>query len=86
MLALLADQIRVQIRKALSINNGDEPVTCSIGAVFYAPQAGPPVRSEMLIREADRCMDEAHRKGGDQTILSSLEGGRWVAQSTTISV
>lgn len=86
MLALLADQIRVQIRTGLTINNGDEPVTCSIGAVFYAPQSGPPVRSEMLIREADRCMDEAHRKGGDRTILSSLEGGRWVAQSTTISV
>ncbi|MFN9718418.1 MAG: HDOD domain-containing protein [Planctomycetota bacterium] len=86
MLALLAEQLRLQLHTGLSVSNTDGPVTCSVGVVYYAPQSGAPIEADMLIREAYHCMQEAHRKGGNQTILSSLENGRWVAQPTTINV
>jgi diguanylate cyclase (GGDEF)-like protein len=86
MLTMLADQIRMHVSKAFSSDDAGDPVTCSIGAVFYTPQTGTSVRSEILIREAHRSRDEAHRQGGDRMVLSSLEGGRWVAQATTAGV
>jgi PleD family two-component response regulator len=47
-------------------------------------QAGQVLKPGMLVREADKAMYDAKKKGGDQTILSSLESGKWVSQSLAV--
>ncbi len=85
MLTLIADQIRSKIRSELSAIDSDRKVTCSIGAAYYAPHSGKPYRPDALIREADKAMSEARRKGGDCTVLSSLESGKWVSQPLVLT-
>ncbi len=86
MLTLISDQIRSHIRSELSTAEPAHNITCSIGAAYYVPQKGSSVRPDMLIKEADRAMYEAKRKGGDRTVLSSLEAGKWVAHSVAATV
>ena len=77
---VVCDQIRARIRSELSTSDPARKITCSIGAAYYTPQAGNPVRAESLIREADKSVSAARRKGGDQVVLTSLEGGKWTTQ------
>lgn len=77
MLTMVCDQIRVRIRSELTTTDPSRQITCSIGAAYYAPQTANPVRAESLIREADKSVSAARRKGGDQAVLTSLEGGKW---------
>ena len=80
MLMLLSDQISESVRSELSTGHPALSVTCSIGAVFYDPEKGVPVRPETLIREADRALIEAKRTGGNRAVLASLNNGKWLAQ------
>lgn len=80
MLTMVSDQIRARIRSELSTKDLSRQITCSIGAAYYAPQAGNLVRAESLIREADKSVSVARRKGGDQAVLTFLEGGKWTTQ------
>jgi diguanylate cyclase (GGDEF)-like protein len=82
LLTLICDQIHSQIRTVLNSSEA-AVVTCSIGAAFYTPLAGKTLKPEALIREADRAMSEARRKGGDQTVTSSFDAGsgKWIPQS-----
>lgn len=82
LLTLMCDQIHSQIRTVLNSTEASA-LTCSIGAAFYTPLAGKALKPEALIREADRAMSEARRKGGDQTVTSSFDAGsgKWIAQS-----
>jgi diguanylate cyclase (GGDEF)-like protein len=83
MLTLISDQIRNQVRTGVSADGGAS-VSCSIGAVYCMAQAGQVLKPGMLVREADKAMYDAKKKGGDQTILSSLESGKWVSQSLAV--
>jgi diguanylate cyclase (GGDEF)-like protein len=80
MLTMVCDQIRARIRSELSTTDPARKITCSIGAAYYTPQAGNTARAESLIREADKSVSAARRKGGDQAVLTSLEGGKWTTQ------
>ena len=80
MLILLADQISQSLRTELSNAETAREVTCSIGAVFYDPEKGVPVRPETLIREADRALSDAKRSGGNRAVLASLNNGQWLSQ------
>jgi diguanylate cyclase (GGDEF)-like protein len=71
MLTMVCDQIRARIRSELSTSDPARKITCSIGAAYYTPQAGNSVRAESLIREADKSVSAARRKGGDQVVLTS---------------
>lgn len=84
MLTLIADQIRNRIHSELSVTVPERTITCSIGAAFYSPQQDTMARPDALIREADKAMSEARRRGGDRTIVSSLESGMWIAQTLTL--
>ena len=84
MLTLIADQIRNRIHSELSVTEPERTITCSIGAAFYSPQQDTMARPDALIREADKAMSEARRRGGDRTIVSSLESGKWIAQTLTL--
>ena len=80
MLMLLSDQIHQSVRSELSTVEPARNVTCSIGAVFYDPEKGVPVRPETLIREADRALSDAKRTGGNRVVLASLNNGKWLSQ------
>ncbi len=80
MLTMVCDQIRSRIRTELLTPDPSRQITCSIGVAYYAPQSGIAVRADSLIREADKSVSAARRKGGDQTIMTFLEGGRWLTQ------
>jgi diguanylate cyclase (GGDEF)-like protein/putative nucleotidyltransferase with HDIG domain len=75
MLTLISDQICSRVRAELSGTDPTHAMTCSIGAIYYAPVnelADPGI----LIREADRAMLEAKHKGGDQVVVSCCEPGK----------
>ena len=80
MLTMVCDQIRSRIRSELLTPDPSRQITCSIGVAYYTPQSGIAVRADSLIREADKSVSAARRKGGDQTIMTFLEGGRWLTQ------
>ncbi len=80
MLTMVCDQIRSRIRSELSTKDPLRQITCSIGVAYYAPQSGIAVRSDSLIREADKSVSAAQRKGGDQAVMTFLEGGKWMTQ------
>ena len=80
MLTMVCDQIRSRIRSELSTIDPSRHITCSIGVAYYAPQSGIAVRSDSLIREADKSVSAAQRKGGDQAVMTFLEGGKWMTQ------
>lgn len=80
MLTMVCDQIRSRIRSELSTIDPSRHITCSIGVAYYAPQSGIAVRSDSLIREADKSVSAARRKGGDQAVMTFLEGGKWMTQ------
>ena len=42
-------------------------------------------RAEALIREAHKAMHEARRRGGDHTVLASLDTGKWVTQRLAVA-
>ncbi len=71
MLTLIADQIVGRIRSELSSSEPERSVTCSLGAVLYDPMDSKVMRQETLIKEADRAMYEAKRRGGNR---ASFEG------------
>ena len=80
MLTMVCDQIRSRIRTELLTPDPSRQITCSIGVAYYAPQSGIAVRSDSLIREADKSVSAAQRKGGDQAVMTFLEGGKWMTQ------
>jgi diguanylate cyclase (GGDEF)-like protein len=80
MLTMVCDQIRSRVRSDLSTTDPARKITCSIGAAYFSPQAGNTALAESLIREADKSVSAARRKGGDQAVLTSLEGGKWTTQ------
>ena len=77
MLTLIADQILGRIRTDLTSAEFDRTITCSLGAVLYVPQDFMVVRADTLIKEADRAMYEAKRRGGDRVYLATCEAGKW---------
>jgi diguanylate cyclase (GGDEF)-like protein len=80
MLTMVCDQIRSRLRSELSTTDPLRQITCSIGVAYYAPQNGIAVRADSLIREADKSVSAARRKGGDQAVMTFLEGGKWTTQ------
>jgi len=80
MLTMVCDQIRSRIRSELSTTDPLRQITCSIGVAYYAPQNGIAVRADSLIREADKSVSAARRKGGDQAVMTFFEGGKWTTQ------
>ncbi|MDA1230029.1 MAG: GGDEF domain-containing protein, partial [Planctomycetota bacterium] len=66
MLTLIAEQIVGQVRSDLGMKEPDRIVTCSLGVVLYEPNGSNAVRPDALIKEADRMMYEAKRRGGDR--------------------
>lgn len=80
MLTMVCDQIRSRIRSELSTTDPLRQITCSIGVAYYTPQNGIAVRADSLIRETDKSVSAARRKGGDQAVMTFLEGGKWTTQ------
>ena len=77
MLAMIADHIQSRVRAELSTKVPARTVTCSLGAVLYVPQGTSSVPSEALIKEADRAMYEAKRRGGNCVYVATREAGKW---------
>ncbi len=77
MLTLIADQILGRVRTALKSTEFDRTLTCSLGAVLYEPQDATAVRADALIKEADRAMYEAKRRGGDRVYMATCDAGKW---------
>jgi len=77
MLILVADQILGRIRTDLKSVEFDRTITCSLGAVLYVPQDSTAVRADALIKESDRAMYEAKRRGGDRVYLATCDAGKW---------
>ena len=78
MLTLIADQILGRIRTELKSAEFDRTITCSVGAVLYVPQDSTAMRADALIKEADRAMYEAKRRGGDRVHLTTCDVGKLV--------
>ncbi len=66
MMTLIGDQIVGRIRSELSSSQPGREITCSLGAVLYEPKDSTNMRPEALIKEADRAMYEAKRRGGNR--------------------
>ncbi len=77
MLTLIADQILGRVRTELKSTEFNRTLTCSLGAVLYEPQDATAVRAEALIKEADRAMYEAKRRGGDHVYMATCDAGKW---------
>ncbi|MEJ7592192.1 MAG: diguanylate cyclase [Planctomycetaceae bacterium] len=77
MLTLIADQILGRIRTELTSAEFDRTISCSLGAVLYVPQDSTAVRADALIKEADRAMYEAKRRGGGRVYMAACEAGKW---------
>lgn len=77
MLILIADHIVSRVSTELSTSDDERTVTCSLGAVFYELSGAGRIQPEALIKEADKAMYEAKRRGGNQICLARLESGKW---------
>ena len=77
MLTLIADQILGRVRTELKSTELNRTLTCSLGAVLYEPQDATAVRADGLIKEADRAMYEAKRRGGDRVYMATCDAGKW---------
>lgn len=81
MLTLIADQIRARVRSDLSATDGPRTITCSIGAVFCEPHEGAKLKADAIIREAEKTLADAKRRGGDHMVLTAFETGKWIPQT-----
>ena len=77
MLTLIADQILGRVRTELKSTEFNRTLTCSLGAVLYEPHDAPAVRADGLIKEADRAMYEAKRRGGNRVYMATCDAGKW---------
>lgn len=77
MLTLIADQIIGRVRVDLKSTESNRTITCSLGAVLYEPQDSSLIRTDALIKEADRAMYEAKRRGGDRVYMATCDSGKW---------
>lgn len=77
MLILIADQILSRVRTEVKLDKFEPPITCSIGAALYAPHKSVTVRADLLVKEADKAMYEAKRRGGDRVCMATCNAGKW---------
>jgi diguanylate cyclase (GGDEF)-like protein len=77
MLTMIADQILGRVRAELKPAIYDQTITCSLGTALYKPEESAVVRSEALIKEADRAMYEAKRRGGNRVYMATRDAGKW---------
>ena len=77
MLTMIADQILGRIRTEATSGRFDRTISCSLGAALYLPQKSTVIRADALIKQADRAMYQAKRRGGDRVCMATCDTGKW---------